>query len=462
MRSPVTPIRTAVANTVRSLATMMPWAFANQRHNFERDYGWPDEVTFAHLFRAVHRNGIARAAADKTSMRVWQNLPEVWESEEPKESQREADIRQRFEDILLWQNVIEADWRAYIGGYAGLVLRFADSKAFNQPVDFVPGGLDGLVSVEPVWAQQLKVSQWDTDESSPTYGKPLMFELRESSDTETKLNPQSSSPRRALLVHPDRVLIWSRDGTVYGRSDLEAGFNDLIDMDKIKGAGGEGFWKTAKGLPVIEVAPEARLSDMAEAMGVPVDKVKDAIDSEVNDFQLGFNKSLMLAGMKATAVNVTLPQPEEFFNNPLRSFASSVSIPVRVLLGNETGERSSTQDEEDFDRMCMARRERLCVPRLRELLNRLKKFKVLPEMAITIGWDSLLDMTPDQKMARAKQMAEINRTTSDPMTGSHPIFVEDEIREEAGFQPLTAEQLSALEDAAEEADDVEPVEDVEK
>lgn len=441
---------TRIANLLtRNLAAMFQGSFTNQRHNFAVDYGWPEEVTFQLLWRAAHRNGIARAAVDKTALRVWQHTPEIWESEEPKESTLESDVRQHFEDIRFWQSAIEADRRAYIAGYSGLILRFGDNKRFGEAVENVPGGIKGLVGVEPVWASQLVVKDWNMKESDPGFGRPLMFELRERGLVEEK-TAINAPPRRNYDVHPDRVIIWSRDGTVYSRSDLEAGYNDLLDMEKIKGAGGEGFWKTAKGLPVIEVDPEARIADMAEMMGVAVDKVKAAIDEEVSEFQLGFNKSLMLAGMKATAVNVVLPQPKEFFQSPLQSFAASVCMPVRILLRNETGERASTQDQEDFDRACMARREKFIVPTLREFLRRLEKASIIPVKDYTVGWESLLDMSPDQKMARSKQMADINKTAADPMTGSHPIFTEDEIREEAGFVPLTAAEKAEFDEAAEE------------
>lgn len=430
-----------ISNTVRNLASMFPWAFTNQRHNFAADYGWPDEVTFPFLYRAAHRNGIAKAATEKTALRVWQHTPQIWESEEPKESELESNIRQRFEDIRFWQACIEADRRAFIGGYSGLILRFADNKRFGEPVERVPGGIDGLVSAEPVWADQLVVKEWNNKESDQNFGKPLMFEMRESgvADDRTAINvPQ----KRSYPVHPDRVIIWSRDGSVFSRSDLEAGYNDLLDMEKIKGAGGEGFWKTAKAQPVFELDPEARIEDMALMMGVSVDKVKAALDDEAADWGQGFNKSLLLAGMKAKFESIVLPQPKEFFQSPLQSFAASVCIPVRVLLGNETGERATTQDEEDFNRSCMARREKQIIPTLREFLRLLERVGIIPEKDYTVGWESLLDMSPDQKMARAKQMAEINSTAA---TDGGRVFEDNELRVEAGFEPLTAAQMAEFE-----------------
>lgn len=432
-----------IANTMRRLSTMFPpgW-FPEAKHNFYKDYGWPQDVTFDMLYGMYRRNGLGAAAANKTILRTWETLPSFWESEEPAESETEADLRQRFSDIRAWQALVEADRRSFVGGYAGAILRFADSKRFNEPVDRVPGGLDGLVEIVPAWAGQLRVSRWDTDETSETYGRPTMFVFHEAAvDTGGAVEQQH---QRQFEVHPDRVIIWSVDGTVHAPSALESGYNDLVDAEKIKGAGGEGFWKNAKGAPVIEVDKEAKLADMAATMGVSVDDLLDALNEQVDDFQKGFDKLLMLQGMEAKPTSVTLPIPEHFFNVSVQSFAASVNMPIRILVGNQTGERASTEDQKEWSKACMARREHIVIPSLRELLNRLERFQIIPERDWTIDWESLLNASPEERMKRAKTMSEINKSGSDPLGGSEPAFSVDEIRAEVGFEPM--EELNQEDD----------------
>lgn len=421
---------------VRRMQNIFPGYFGTTtKHDHAMDYGWPRDVNFELLHHLYSRNGLAAAAADRTSLRIWQTLPQFWESSEPKESDLEGEIRQRLDDIRGWQALIETDLRAYVGGYSGAILRFADDQKFDQPVTVVRGGLKGLVEIVPAWRGQLSVGRWNTDEQSENYGKPEMFQFKENAVTNQKTD-SGIQQQRQFDVHPDRLLLWSADGTVFARSTLEAGINSLIDVEKIVGAGGEGFWKNAKSAPVLTADEQFDPVAMATSLGTTPDLIKDAMSERVEDWQKGFDKLLMLQGIKAETLGITLPQPNEFFMIAANMFAASVAIPVRVLIGNQTGERASTEDQEDFNRTCMARRERLIHPMLRELLNKLKKYGILPEKDWTIHWESLLDSSPQEKMARAKGMADINKMTENPLGDGDPVFTPDEIRAEIGMDPI--------------------------
>src|SRR5690606_2933374 len=241
------PLRLVVNNAQRSLQAMFPgFCFGAPKHNHAADFGYPDRVEFETAFEAYNRYPLARAAVDKTVGKSWETNPLLQEYQRDgtkagtqKETKPEADIRQRFGDLRVWQHLAECDRRSLVGAYSGLIMRLADGKRFDEPVDRVPGGLDGLVEVIPAWEGQLTVSQWDTNQTSPTYGQPLMYQFAESAVG------QAQQPRQ-FTIHPDRVIVVSRDGTLNGRSALEPGYNALLDMEKIRGGGGEGFWKNAK------------------------------------------------------------------------------------------------------------------------------------------------------------------------------------------------------------------------
>lgn len=419
-----------VANAARRIDALFPGHFPGAKHNHYADFSYPLHLTFDNLYQMYLRNGLARAATDKTILKTWQDNPELWETEDPDETQLEAEIRKRFSDLRLWQRLAEADRMSLVGGYSGAILRLADSKRFDQPVDRVPGGLMGLAEVIPAWAGQLTVASWDLNEASPTYGQPTQFMFNEA-----QLSNQNGQENkgRAFMLHPDRVLIWSQDGTTAGRSVLEPGYNDLMTMEKVSGAGGEGFWKNAKSAPVLEVDKDARLQDMAAAMGVTPDGVADAMNDQVADWQKGFDKLLMLQGMKATTLGITLPSPEHFFNIALQTFASSVGIPLKILVGNQTGERASTEDARDWAQTCMARRNGSIRPTIMSLVNRLERFQILPERDWHLEWSDLTESTMGEKVNRAAQMAEINAKG-----GLDPTFTTDEIRAAVGFEPLGA------------------------
>jgi len=413
---------------VRRLDVMFPGFFAAAKHNFYRDFGFPETVAFDQFFAAYTRNGLARAAVDKTALKTWETAPWLLEREgDHEETKLEKEIRERFSDLRFWPALEESDRRSMVGAYSGIILRVADSQMLDQPVTGVSGGLDGLAEVIPAWEGQLQVSSWDEDQRSETYGQPTMFQFNEAAVGGDR------KKARAFPVHPDRVVIWSRDGTVHGRSILEPGYNDLLTMEKIVGAGGEGFWKNAKSAPVLEVDKEAKIADMAAAMGVPPEEVADKMDEQVADWQRGFDQLLMLQGMQAKTLGVTLPSPEHFFASALQCFAASIGIPVKILVGSQTGERASTEDAEEWAKTNMARRNGHVIPNVMAVINRLERFTILPERDWHLSWADLTEASMGEKIERANKMADVNQK----MAGSEIVFTGDEIRAAVDLEPLS-------------------------
>jgi|TARA_R100000479_G_scaffold176487_1_gene131326 hypothetical protein len=419
----------ALRNSVsRGFTRVLPafWGHPSTKHTHYTDYGWPADLTFENFHHMYQRNGLAAAAVDKMAAKTWETHPALWESEEPTESQLESQIRQRFAKLRLWQMMMTVDRRSMVGCYAGAILLLADGRKLDEPVMRVPGGVDGLAGVIPAWEGQLEVVEWDSDPQSPTYGDPRYFQFNEAAVDDGK----HKTAHRNIRIHPDRVLVWSEDGTVNGRSMLEPGFNDLMDAEKVKGAGGAGFWKTARAPMTLEAGSGDKAMSFDDFLKMTgTDNADDALDSvnrQVEDFQSGFDAAFLMAGITAKPLSIQLPQPEEFFNIPVQSFAASFNMPVRVLIGNQTGERASTEDAREWAQVNMGRRENIVLPMLHEFVDRLVRWGILPQRDWAIGWASLLDATPDQLLDRAYKMADINAK-------GEPAFMAEEIRETAGF-----------------------------
>lgn len=422
-----------MVNALRRVESIFPGYFPQAKHDHYKDFGFPDQVGFTQTYQAWSRNGIGHAAVEHTVLKTWETNPVLAETEDPEESRLEKEIRQWADDLRLWQRLAEADRRSLVGGYAGVILRLADGKTFKEPVDNVPGGLAGLVELVPAWEGQLTVSEWDNDETSESYGHPKMFSFKESDVTNVQVSGGSAGQNRAFEVHPDRVVIWSKDGTIHNRSLLEPGFNDLLTIEKVLGAGGEGFWKNAKSTPVLETEKDVSLEDIAKGMGVPVDEIADKMDEQVSDFNKGFDAMLMLQGIKAKTLPVSLPIPEHFFNAPLQSFAASVMIPLKILVGNQTGERASTEDANQWAKTNEARRTNVVRPNIGMLVRRLEQFGILLEKDWVIQWGDLTEANMPEKIERADKMANINQKM-----GDDPVYTVEEIREVTGHNSKDA------------------------
>ncbi len=434
------------------LARAFPLLYGmSTKHDYRTDYGWPEHLTFNDFYRMYCRSGIAAAAVDKTIGKTWQTMPTLWESEKPAESPGEEAIRKHFAKRNIWRALMDADRRSIVGCYAGAIILLRDGKKLDQPVDKVAKGIDNVVGIIPAWEGQLTVAEWDQVETSETYGEPLWFQFNEQA-----VGDATTAKMSQTRIHSDRILIWSDDGTINCRSALEAGYNDVSDAEKIKGAGGEGFWKSARGAPIIEAPQGVSAEDMRRGMGAAtIEGVKDALNEKVDDFQSGFDKALMIGGFTAKPLTITLPQPKEFWEPCVQSFAASMRIPFKVLIGNVTGERASTEDAKEWAETCMSRRENRVLPILNEFIDRLVRWGVLEAKDWTIGWQDLNEASPDDKLARAEKMSNINS-----QSGTEPVFLPDEIRDEAGFKSADevegfaaylAEQAARTQQQAEDA-----------
>ena len=434
----------------RKFDSMLPQVFQGAKHNHYHDFGFPTSVEFDLLFGYYTRNSLAKAAIDKTTRKTWQDPP--WLLEKPrdgsegvtkKETRLEKAIRQHFTKIRFWTKVMEADRRSLVGRYGALILRIADDKPTSEPLEQVSGGLDALVDVIPVWEGQLRVNKWDDDPNSLTYGDPLMFEYDESNVHNGSVTPIQVGRQRKMTVHPSRVIIWSMDGTMDGEPSLKAGINDLLTIEKIVGAGGEGFWKNAKQAPILELDKEADIVRMAKAMGVPPDKIYDVMNEQVEDWQKGFDNLLMIQGGTAKPMKVELPDPEHFYMNALQSFAASYDIPLKVLVGTQTGERASSEDASQWNQTCNFRRKNTVIPNILQIVARLEACGILKENPEWfVDWTDLTESTMIEKIDRAGKMAKVNKDFGDI------VFMPQEIRASVGYEPADEGELKKIRDAA--------------
>lgn len=424
--------RNPVMNAFRSLATVFPGFFGDRVGRTHKvDFKWPDYVSPQMCKDMYERNGLAEAAVEKTSLKTWETSPVLREDDNPQETDRERTLRKHLERIRFWSTMVVADRRALVWGWSFVIMRFADGRAWDQPVASNVGGPENLVEMIPAWASEMLVEKWDMDPRSPTYGHPLMYQYNEINND---VDQVTGKPRvRSVKIHPSRVIVWSPDGLPAGKSLLEAGYNALLDAEKISGAGGEGFWKIAKAAPHIEIDKEATPAMLAKAMGVPVDQIHEAMSDTIKGYQKGFDEFLMLQGMKATNPQIQLPNPQHFFGTSLMIFAASVNMPARVLIGSQTGERSSQEDGKEWINYNMSRRVNFVRPILLNIIDRLSEIGVLPRVEWELFWEPLTSDGPAERASQVTVMSTANFQALQ-YSDERP-FSNNEIRKALGHPP---------------------------
>ena len=154
------------------------------------------------------------------------------------------------------------------------------------------------------------------------------------------------------------------------------------------------------------------------------------------DWQKGFDSLLMLQGIEAKTLGITLPQPMEFVLVAMQSFAASFGIPLKILVGSQTGERASTEDSKEWAKTNMSRRNNTLIPNIMLLVERLVEFGVFKDKDWSVFWPDLTESEMSEKIERAGKMADVNHKQYSA-GGTEVVFTEDEIRETVGYKPLT-------------------------
>jgi hypothetical protein len=393
------------------------------------DYGYPQALTFDNYYAMFTRNGIARAGVMRHVEKTWETNPWIVEGEEGDKPRTdwtpwEKQLARVVRDLRLWSRLSAADWRGRVGQYSALYLTFADNQSPDQPV--VPGSR--LLSAKPLFEAQLLPTTWHDDPKTPDFGMPSMYQLKQ-------FNPEDANPANntSFKIHPDRIHIiaeGAEDDSIYGVPALQAGFNSLLDIEKIRGSGGEGFWKAARGAWALE--GEVQPQQLATMLGVEQDKVAAALHDPAADFASGMDKLLMLGGMKAQSLTFSVPRPMEFFEVAAQDFAASVSCPLPELIGQQISQRSSEENSRAWQQTIMSRRRQFMGPNIEGLIRHLMRLGAIPKMErFYVQWDDLTDATAGEKLDNARKMSEINRNNA--MSGLSPSFTENDMRETGGY-----------------------------
>lgn len=387
-------------------------------HQIGDDYGYPDRLDFSNYWNMYRRFGIAKSVIELPVDTTWKTPPKIEGSDALKK-----DIDTLIKKFKIWQRAKGLDTRQRVGRYAGMYMRVRDNQMPNTKVEAL-NGLGSLVEMMPLYESQLKITQTDQDMLSDTYGQPILYQY--SGNVEGDRNENINE---VIIIHASRIIPAAEgadSGWIYGIPALEAVFNSLMDLRKIAGAGGEGFYKNAAQSIVFELKDAASATQNKTLLG----KFNEMAD---NFLRNRFRRSLWTPGLEAKVLESNLANPKEFFMNSLADVAAGTTppIPSTVLIGQQTGERASTEDSKTFLSSIQSRRENFGTELVSNIIDWMMVHGILKKEEYEIIWDDLLARSDVEKMASAKDMAETNQKQF--QSGQGVPFTPEEIREAAGF-----------------------------
>lgn len=394
------------------------------------EYGFKEELTFADLYKLYRRGGIAYGAVNKLVGLCWKTNPEVIEGDKDDDTRKETAWERSNKRVFthrFWRSFAEADKRRLVGRWSALLLHIRDSKKWNEPVTRGRG----LAKVSPVWASALQVKSRDND------GNITMWQY-----TETQVD--GNSVQRD--IHPDRVFIigdMSDDAIGF----LEPGYNACVSLEKVEGGSGESFLKNAARQLNVNFEKEIDFNNLASLYGVSVSDLQDKFNEAAVEVNRGNDVLLTTQGASVTPLVTAVADPGPTYDVNLQTFSASVDIPTKVIVGMQTGERASSEDQKYMNSRCQSRRGDLSFD-IEDMVDKLIVLRIVSPVAEkAVVWDDLTEQAGGEKLDNAAKMSTINQTS---LASGEQVFTVEEIRVAAGYEPEGGEPLGEVDDDDEE------------
>ncbi|NUL36630.1 DUF1073 domain-containing protein [Kosakonia sacchari] len=426
----------------RNLSLLFHGTGNTKRRHLYQEFGYPVELCFDDFYRAYRRNAVAGAAVSRMVDGCWEDFPDLYEGDKTKDAESLSAWDKRIQKLLkrCWKQIKGADRRNLVGRYSALLIQLKDSKPWDEPVDTaIVGRLQekALVKLIPVWEAQIEPIAWDIDPTSEKFGDVTMYSFVEL-PVESAVDAR---PGRIINVHPDRVIIFaegSDDGILTsGRSLLEPGFNKLLDIEKTSGGASEGFLKNASRQLNYSFSEKTNFAALAKALGVKENELADALDNQVRRLNDSTDSASFMQAGTAEVLSVAAADPEPTWRTALNEFCATVPIPVKVLVGMQTGERASTEDAKDWAKTRNSRRSGFLTDVITDLVTRFWTLGIIPPPRgeeITVGWSDLLAPSQAEKIANMSAMADVAAKTVNAFSRS--AITENEVRAVGEMQPI--------------------------
>jgi len=445
-------------------------------------YPSDENLDFDQYFGRFTRQGLANGILNKYVDDSWQQTPVIkdgiQEINQPKENENstdfETDLRKFFTNsgpgIGLrsppLQRMIAADIIASLGEYAVVVFGFSDGGDISDEIsegDLSSDGLEGITYIEVYPDTQADINIVE-DINDERYGRPQSYEV--SRQTE-ELGQISNTVHHTRAVHVVEGAIMD---SLRGLPFFQPIINRLVDADKILGASAEGYWRGGYQGYVVR-PPEDSLGRTLQF------EDSSDIEEEIEDHLENFSRTIATTG-NIEPLDPNVSSPADHMNQQYKAISAALDIPQSVLTGNETGERSTTEDSKMWSQTIARRRNTYVEPSiLRPMIDKLVWAGIIsaPESEsgeYTVNWSSL-DEPSKKEMAqiasgfgsavasltggqasRLGTMAEFRKEIFgwDPKRGSEAPNVEEEVPPSSGpideSDPATQAQQARLSEGA--------------
>ncbi|WP_275075000.1 anti-CBASS protein Acb1 family protein [Providencia rettgeri] len=417
-----------------------------KRTNLYDEFGYPTKLIFRNFYDTYERNAVAHSAVHRLLDDCWQDKPTIIDGNESKENKETTDWEASVAKLLkkYWPRIKDADRRNMVGRYSALLIQLRDNKEWSEEVDYsVIKNIKekALVNLIPLWESQIKVAEWDNDITSETYGQPLMYDFDERPVGENEIY----GPIQQKQIHPSRVIILcegAEDGDMFsGLPLLRAGFNKLLDIEKISGGSAEGFLKNASRQIAVEFDAATEMETIAQAArDSGYTDLGAAMEDKINKLNRGTDSAAVMQAGKMNVLSVAAADPTPSWEVAVREFLTTIRIPFSEFLGTQTGVLAGDKDGAAYGKRLNGRRWGFLTQYVTELIERLWKLGIIdpPKSGeVTLAWSDMLAPSESDKIENMLKMADVATKTQQSfgMSAISP----NEVRAVGELEPLEDE-----------------------
>lgn len=193
-----------------------------------------------------------------------------------------------------------------------------------------------------VYAESLvQVSTYESDPSSPRFNYPLIYQITMNDPRQAM--PGQGASNQTLYVHWTRVIhladtwLGPTNSEIFALPRAQVPLNRAMDVQKVSGAAGEGYWKMAFAYAVATAQKETG--------GVLSQEQVDMGRAMFEQWEHGTQRYGIFGGVDVNLLSGTVNDPTPYYNMSVEQICVYLGCPVRVFKGSERGELASSQDD---------------------------------------------------------------------------------------------------------------------
>jgi hypothetical protein len=383
------------------------------------------------------RGGVAARLVKAFPNATWsEGGPQIYDDENVKtETKFEKDVKAAFKRLKIVNVLRRLDILCGLGRYSVLLIgREGEEFNFEEPYD--SKSKRKITYLQPYGEERATIATWVVDEKDERFGLPAKYQI--------KANKKAA----ALAVDYTHVIHFVEnqlENEVYGEPRLRAVWNDLDDLDKLKGGGAEAAWRRAHMGMHANVDPEATAGLTDDELQAEMDKVAEQLDEYDNNLR---------RFIRTTGIDVKTLDGSPFnFDANVRSIVSLIAattdIPQRKLMGSGIGEMTGKMEDDTFNDVVTERRGTTAELLVRDVVMKLVESGEVAEPKngeFKVDWPTEEELDEQGKATLSVSIANANKLQKD--AGGEPIMTGAEIREEVwGMDPIDPEELKKMAEA---------------